>query len=230
MDAKPLIHPLEETNLELLSHVHPKQWRNPDGDEVYDPIGLSRFKKDLISGVYDGEWLLLGNVLHCIDWNQKEDLARGYRGKSMTKLYNFNAIYSWPGNSERFHNPGSISFKAGYHNKMRRKLYFEYDWVNSPFRCLHLCFMHRSSIRSFSKTRPGPADAENNEGTDRSCHGSALRNCSHPGQHTRNLITCSIDTVLCGVGSLVRDTLVRPIGTVKSLEEARKAAADTVGF
>ena len=49
MDAKPLIHPLEETNLELLSHVHPKQWRNPDGDEVYDLLVIGAGTAGLVT-------------------------------------------------------------------------------------------------------------------------------------------------------------------------------------
>ena len=130
-----------------------------DGDEVYDPIGLIDFKKDLLNGTYDNDWLLLGNVLHCNYWNQREGIARGYNGKSMTKLYNFNAIYAWPGRFERFHNKDRISFKPGYHGKLRRKLSVEYEWETSPFRCLHVCFMPRSSDSSLSTTRSGPGDS-----------------------------------------------------------------------
>ena len=49
MDAKPLINPLEDTNLELLSHVHPKQWRNPDGDEVYDLLVIGAGTAGLVT-------------------------------------------------------------------------------------------------------------------------------------------------------------------------------------
>ena len=63
----------------------------------------------------------------------------------MTKLYNFNAIESWDGYTpERLHG-GNVHFRAGFARGDRRALYEEISWSEADFRCLHLCFLKRSS-------------------------------------------------------------------------------------
>jgi hypothetical protein len=63
----------------------------------------------------------------------------------MTKLYNFNSIEKWRGPCpERLHG-GNILFKSGFSNTDRFYLYKEVLWEDSCFRCLHLCFLPRSS-------------------------------------------------------------------------------------
>jgi len=80
----------------------------------------------------------------------------------MTKLYNFSLIESWHGSSgERLHG-GDIVFREGYGKELRYELYKEVSWEQSVFRCLHMCFLQRSSRQKSWKgqfvPRPNPAD------------------------------------------------------------------------
>ena len=60
--------------------------------------------------------MILGNVLNCITFNPAIGQAGGYLAppcRSMTKLYNFNAIESWAGPCpERLH--GGDGIRVGY--------------------------------------------------------------------------------------------------------------------
>lgn len=120
-----------------------------DGDEIYDPIGLAVLKQQILEGVFNDWWVLFGNVLHCVEVNVEDRYARGYLAppcRSMTKLYNFSAIRSWRGPCpERLHG-GEREFKPGYDKSLRNELYKENVWEDSIFRCLHLCFLERSSL------------------------------------------------------------------------------------
>lgn len=119
-----------------------------DGDEIYDSRGLVRFRERLVRGDYDRWWALFGNVLNCTELDPAAGVARGYLAppsRSMTKLYNFNAIDRWDGEfRERLHG-GTPVFRAGYAAELRRDLHRETDWAESDFRCLHTCFLRRSS-------------------------------------------------------------------------------------
>jgi hypothetical protein len=136
-----------------------------DGDELYDAGGLRMLRSQLLDGKYDDYWMLLGNVLHCTKLDSVTRVARGYMAppcRSMTKLYNFSLINSWNGNcQERLHG-GLLKFKEGYGPDVRKYLYKEVGWDDSIFRCLHLCFLPRSSNdRNTGKImmRPNIADA-----------------------------------------------------------------------
>jgi len=119
-----------------------------DGDELYDPSGLAELRRKISAGDFDDWWMLLGNVLHCTEFNHKEGYALGHLTppcRSMTKLYNFSKINYWKGPCpERLHG-GDISFKKGYSMAHRLLLYEQMDWESSFFRCLHFCFLPRSS-------------------------------------------------------------------------------------
>jgi hypothetical protein len=63
----------------------------------------------------------------------------------MTKLYNFRIIDSWDGyHAERLHGANGLRFKPPSEHA-RRLLNETYEWDDSPFRCLHVCFLRRSS-------------------------------------------------------------------------------------
>ncbi|KAB2891940.1 MAG: hypothetical protein F9K32_02085 [Desulfobulbaceae bacterium] len=141
-------HPRESHTM-LLPFINTPTWIFAvDGDEIYDPQGLARLREPLVDGAYDRYWRIIGNVLNCRDLDMKQARARGYLSppsRSITKLYNFNAIYDWsdvPG--ERLHG-GIISFNAGYREDALLRWHDQVSWDEAVFRCLHLCFLPRSS-------------------------------------------------------------------------------------
>lgn len=119
-----------------------------DGDEIYDPERLLSFRQRLLSGEFDAIWRIKGNVLHCTAIEPDFSSASGYMSppsRSMTKLYNYAAISAWDGATmERLHG-GSIHFKSGFHDLVKKNFHESMGWEETPFRCLHLCFLPRSS-------------------------------------------------------------------------------------
>lgn len=119
-----------------------------DGDEIYDPGALRTLREQLQAGRYQDTFKLTGNVLNVKHLDVARHKARGYLAppcRSMIKLFNFNAIASWPPPCpERLHG-GTITYRPGYGDGSFRELHKELDWDQTPLRCLHLCFTHRSS-------------------------------------------------------------------------------------
>ncbi len=117
-----------------------------DGDEIYDPAGLAGLRERILGGDFDRVWRVKGNVLHVTELGNS--FARGHAAppsRSITKLYNFAAIRAWDGNTvERLHG-GRIDFAESWNDAMKRNLQDEVAWDDSPLRCLHLCFLPRSS-------------------------------------------------------------------------------------
>lgn len=120
-----------------------------DGDEIYDPNGLGVLRQKLLDGEYDEYWTVFGNVLHCVDIDTERKIAKGYLSppcRSMTKLYNFSGIAKWDkGAIERLHG-GDVSFKDGYSWERYLRMNHQISWNDSPYRCLHTCFLRRSSL------------------------------------------------------------------------------------
>lgn len=118
-----------------------------DGDEIYDPIGLARLRRRIERGEFDHCWQVFGNVLNCVSLEISSGKATGYLAppcRSMTKLYNFAAIESWQGRPpERLHG-GDVVFRPDYAGTDRCMLHERETWEESPFRCLHVCFLPRS--------------------------------------------------------------------------------------
>lgn len=120
-----------------------------DGDELYDPVGLTRMRAELLSGHYDDWWLVFGNVLNCVSIDPAKKTATGYLAppcRSMTKLFNFRLIESWDGAVTHVCANGTIRFKSGYDATRRLNLHEQMAWDQSHYRCLHTCFMRRSSL------------------------------------------------------------------------------------
>lgn len=133
-----------------------------DGDEIYDPKGLAQFRKDILDGKYNEWWQIFGAVLNCVSIDFDTQMAEGYLAppcRSMTKIYNFAAIESWDGDCpERLHG-GNIVFKSGFGFSKRLSLHEQAPWSDSPFKCLHTCFLPRSSIDCGKKKwRKNPAE------------------------------------------------------------------------
>ena len=132
-----------------------------DGDELYDPGGLSRFRPRLLSGEFDDWWLIRSNALHVTEVDDERRTACGYMSPpspSMVKLHNFSLIESWDGtHPQRLHGTEGLRFKpTGEPRKL--ELGKQYSWDDSPLRCLHLCFVRRSSRDRGSRVRPTISD------------------------------------------------------------------------
>ena len=128
-----------------------------DGDEIYDPAGLARMRSELRAGRY-----VFGNVLNCTAIDESARTATGYLAppcRSMTKLYNFHLIESWDGAVTHVFANGTIKFKRGYDASLRLNLHEQMTWEESHYRCLHTCFMRRSSLdRDTPGARPNVSE------------------------------------------------------------------------
>lgn len=128
-----------------------------DGDELYDPARLRNFRTDLLAGEYDGAFKVASNVLNCVAVDRVARTATGYPSppsRSITKLYNYSAIDAWSGDgSERLHG-GTIEFKPGYDESSVENIGERLSWDETPLRCLHMCFVRRSSLDGEAELRP----------------------------------------------------------------------------
>jgi Glycosyl transferase family 2 len=119
-----------------------------DGDELYDPQRLPGFREELLGGAYDGAFKVASNVLNCVELDVERRRASGYLSppsRSITKLYNFAAIDAWHGDgAERLHG-GTIAFRPGYDERSVDNIGERLSWEETPLRCLHACFLRRSS-------------------------------------------------------------------------------------
>ncbi len=118
-----------------------------DGDEIHDPAGLAVMRRRLLAGCYDRYWQVTGYMVNVTGFHAEEGVVSGYsRPEALgdCRLYNFYAIESWQSRNERLHG-GKIVFKPGY-DATELSLWKQETWSESVFRCLHLCFMPRSSM------------------------------------------------------------------------------------
>jgi glycosyltransferase involved in cell wall biosynthesis len=119
-----------------------------DGDELYEPIGLGRFREQLEGGAFGDVFRVRPAGLHCDELDSSRANASGYLSppsRPLVGLLNFAAIDGWPGvRDERLHG-GDIAFRDGYDLDSWRHLGTELGWDESPFRTLHVCFLRRSS-------------------------------------------------------------------------------------
>jgi hypothetical protein len=117
-----------------------------DGDELYDPAGLARFRDDLVRGAHADVFRLKAHVLNCEALDAERGVATGWLAppsRPITKLFNFGAVDSWRGIPEPLQ-AGDAVFRPGYHWESRRDLADDSTWETDPLRCLHLCFLRRS--------------------------------------------------------------------------------------
>lgn len=120
-----------------------------DGDEVYDPVGLSRLRKGILAGSFDAYWSLDGHMLHVVGVDVEKNVAYGYHqpaAPSVVKLYNLGAMARWhPGRHERLHGLKKIEFRPGHSPERILRTWELEPWDEARLRCLHLCFMPRST-------------------------------------------------------------------------------------
>lgn len=119
-----------------------------DGDEIFDPEGLARVRAELEEGRYDESFRLVPAMLHCVSLDPDGMTATGYAAppaRSGPKLFNFGAIDGWGQvYRERLHE-GVPVFRDGWTWDSVRNLGEEHGVEGSAFRCLHACFLRRSS-------------------------------------------------------------------------------------
>ena len=119
-----------------------------DGDELYDEAGLARFRADLLTGAHADVFRLKAHVVNCDELDEHGRTASGWLAppsRPITKLFNFAAVDSWKGIPEPLQG-GEAAFRPGYHWETRRDLATTTTWETDPLRCLHLCFLRRSSL------------------------------------------------------------------------------------
>lgn len=119
-----------------------------DGDELYDPARLALFRRDLCAGAHADVFRLKAHVLNCDQLDEDGRTASGWLAppsRPITKLFNFGAVDSWKGIPEPLQG-GDAVFRCGYHWEARRDLATTTTWDTDPLRCLHLCFLQRSSL------------------------------------------------------------------------------------
>jgi hypothetical protein len=136
-----LLEPLAGTDTWVLS---------VDGDELYDPAGLTAFRTELAGGRFSDEFRVRPAALHCDELDERSARASGYLSppsRPLVGILNFAAVESWTGvRSERLHG-GEIVFRPGYSLERWRHLGSEEGW-DAPFRALHVCFLARSAHES----------------------------------------------------------------------------------
>jgi hypothetical protein len=118
-----------------------------DGDELYDPAGLELLRTDLLGGAHADVFRVKAHVLNSDELDVAAGRASGWLAppsRPVTKLFNFAAVQSWTDSPDPLQ-AGSVVFRPGQHWESRRDLADGTTWETDPLRCLHVCFLSRSS-------------------------------------------------------------------------------------
>jgi hypothetical protein len=131
----------------LLPYVGTDTWVfGVDGDELYDPNSLPPMRSRLESGEFDDYFNVKGIQLHCRELDRAAETATGWLAppsRSTTMLYNFASLSSWEGRApERLMGEGARFAREVEETRWLRD---EHPWDEAPMRCLHVCFLRRSS-------------------------------------------------------------------------------------
>ncbi len=128
-----------------------------DGDEIYDPKGLSVLRSEILNGDYQNFWMLRGYFYHLVQLDAKTNQAVGYLAppsKDPNKLYNFSLLERWRADNvqpifhcqtHRFKDPQYYS----QHYPKNKKLHRKYGWEDCPLRCIHTRMLQRSSKEEY---------------------------------------------------------------------------------
>jgi hypothetical protein len=160
LDARRIRHAAESHRL-LEPYAGTPTWVfGVDGDELYDPQRLAGFRDALLGGAYDHAFKVASNVLNCVAIDPGARTASGYLSppsRSITKLYNFGAIDAWHSDgSERLHG-GELVYRDGWEGGPVDNIGERIPWDETPLRCLHACFLRRSSLDP-DVTGAGPSE------------------------------------------------------------------------
>ena len=113
------------------------------------PPGWPRFREQLLGGAHREWFSLKSNVLNVAELDEARRVASGYLSppsRSITKLFNFAAIDSWTHCYRQYMHDGEIAFRPGFDRESIGVLSDRCSWEESPLRCLHVCFLRRSSL------------------------------------------------------------------------------------
>ena len=121
-----------------------------DGDEIYDPIGLEEMRHQLLSGKYSDTFHIKGSFLHCNDIDENNKMVSGWLdARSACKLYNMNHLQQWYMTERlhgaRLHKNGETHLNCTGNISLDIEKGGPYSWEDSPLRCVHTCFLRRSS-------------------------------------------------------------------------------------
>ena len=119
-----------------------------DGDEIYHPGSLAAMRGRMEAGEFDDYFFVKGIQLHCRALDDRRETATGWLAppsRSTTMLYNFAPLESWEGRPiERLMGEGA---RLAREVEEIRWLRDEHPWDEAPMRCLHVCFLRRSSLQ-----------------------------------------------------------------------------------
>ena len=139
------------TQMYLNQYIGTDTWvLGVDGDEVHYPDGLARMRNRINSGEFSQYWSVSSTYLHVTSFDFENSIVYGYPSppaKAGLKLYNFNAIDNWNSKwrkRERLHGKG-LEFRDGFSKNKTFSFSKETQWWTADFKCLHLCFLRRSS-------------------------------------------------------------------------------------
>ena len=113
------------------------------------PGWAGAFRAQLLAGAHREYFSLKSNVLNVTELDRERRTATGYLSppsRSITKLFNFAAIDSWTKCYRQYMHDGEIAFRPGYDRESIGVLSEQHAWEESPLRCLHVCFLRRSSL------------------------------------------------------------------------------------
>jgi Glycosyl transferase family 2 len=151
-----------------------------DGDELYDSEGLARLRAELRAGAHADVFRVKAHVLNCDELDEAAGTASGWLAppsRPVTKLFNFGAVESWSGSPDPLQS-GDVVFRGGFHWESRRDLADEATWETDPLRCLHVCFLRRSS--SDEDGRVGRTNLDESREFDRGPVGTLKRLVRRP--------------------------------------------------
>jgi Glycosyl transferase family 2 len=152
-----------------------------DGDELFDPQGLARLRRQLLAGAHGDVFRIKGHVLNCDELNDETGSASGWLAppsRPVTKLFNFAAVESWSDSPDPLQG-GAVVFRPGQHWESRRDLASDTTWDDDPLRCLHVCFLRRSSL-DLQDTSTGRTNLDESREFDRGPMGVLKRLVRRP--------------------------------------------------
>jgi hypothetical protein len=153
-----------------------------DGDELYDPDGLARLRAALLAGAHADVFRLKAHVLNCDELDEATGTASGWLAppsRPVTKLFNFGAVESWRKSPDPLQS-GDVVFRDGFHWESRRDLADETTWETDPLRCLHVCFLRRSTREPDDRAGRGRTNLDESREYDRGTVGTLKRAIRRP--------------------------------------------------